>query len=284
VRTTAALASALALAACLGACGTESDRSAERARGGTHPHACGTERPRPGAYEHVVWIVMENHSYSQVMSSDDAAYIHALAADCGVATNYWAVAHPSLPNYIAMTSGSTQGVSDDANPPSNTTGADNIFHQLPAGQSRSLQEDMPSNCFKRDSHPYSAHHNPEIYYTNLGSDCANYDVPLANPPDLSARFTFITPNRCHDMHHCGITSGDRWLAAWMPRIFRSREYRSGRTVVFLTWDEDDDKARNHVLTLVMSPRVRPGTRSGARFDHYSLLRTTEQLLGVPTLL
>jgi hypothetical protein len=82
------------------------------------------------------------------------------------------------------------------------------------------------------------------------------------------------------MHDCGIARGDRWLATWLPRIFRSSEYRSGTTAVFLTWDEDDGKTGNHVLTLVMSRRIRPNTRSGARFDHYSLLRTTEELLGV----
>jgi phosphatidylinositol-3-phosphatase len=228
----------------------------------------------------VVWIVMENKSYVKVMRSHDAPYIHALAADCGVATNYWALAHPSLPNYIAMTSGSTQGVTDDAGPSTHRLTAPSIFSQL-GRDWRSLEESMPSPCERHNSGAYSAHHNPAVYYTRLRPSCTARDVPLTDPPDLSARFTFITPNRCHDMHDCGIASGDRWLATWMPRIFRSREYRSGRTAVFLTWDEGYGRTGNHVLTLVISPRVPSGTRSGARFDHYSLLRTAEELLGVP---
>jgi phosphatidylinositol-3-phosphatase len=275
--TAAAVASALVVAACLAGCGTASERSAQRTGTVVHPRACGTQRPRPGAYEHVVWIVMENRSYSKVMH---ARYIRALAANCGLATNYRAVAHPSLPNYIAMTSGSTQGVTDDADPSAHRLAASSIFSQL-GRDWRSLEESMPSPCKRQNSGAYVAHHNPAAYYTRLRRSCAARDVPLANPPDLSARFTFITPNRCNDMHDCGITRGDRWLATWMPRIFRSHEYRSGRTAVFLTWDEDDGTTGNHVLTLVISPRVRTGTRSGARFDHYSLLRTTEELLGLP---
>jgi phosphatidylinositol-3-phosphatase len=223
---------------------------------------------------------MENKSYSKVMRSHHAPYIHALATDCGLATNYRAVAHPSLPNYIALTSGSTQGVTDDGDPPAHQLTAPSIFSQL-GGDWRSLAESMPSPCQRQNSATYAARHNPAAYYTRLRRSCAARDVPLADPPDLSARLTFITPNRCNDMHDCGITRGDRWLAAWMPRIFRSPEYRSGRTAVVLTWDEDDGQSGNHVLTLVMSPRIRPGTRSPARFDHYSLLRTTEELLGVP---
>lgn len=222
---------------------------------------------------------MENKSYSKVMRSHHAPYIHALAADCGLATNYRAVAHPSLPNYIAMTSGSTQGVADDGDPSAHRLSATSVFSQLGTDW-RSLEESMPSPCQRQDSGAYAAHHNPAVYYTRLRRSCAARDVPLGNVPDLSARLTFITPNRCNDMHDCGIRGGDRWLATWMPRIFRSREYRSGRTAVFLTWDEDDGTSGNHVLTLVISRRIRPGTRSGARFDHYSLLRTTEELLGV----
>ena len=85
------------------------------------------------------------------------------------------------------------------------------------------------------------------------------------------------------MHSCPVQDGDRWLASWLPRLLRTSAYRSGSTVVFITWDEDDGAAHQHIPTLVVSPATRPGTRSATAFDHYSMLATTEDLLGVPRL-
>jgi hypothetical protein len=156
-----------------------------------------------------------------------------------------------------------------------------------------LQESMPSNCSLGNSGLYAVRHNPAAYYANIRSQCATQDVPLGSTLDLSARFTFITPNVCNDMHSCPgasdsaaqIANGDRWLSTWMPKILDSREYRSGSTVVFLTWDEDDYSSANkqHIATLVVAPSTPVGTAVGDRFDHYSMLRTTEELLGLDTL-
>src|ERR687886_3007366 len=107
---------------------------------------CGTTASHPAVWSHVVWVIMENHAYNQIIGSSSAPYINSLANQCGSATNFKAITHPSLPNYIAMTSGSTQGVTDDNGPSSHPLNAPSIFSQLPAGQSRSLQESMRSNC------------------------------------------------------------------------------------------------------------------------------------------
>jgi phosphatidylinositol-3-phosphatase len=101
---------------------------------------------------------------------------------------------------------------------------------------------------------------------------------LSSRPNLTARFTFITPNLCHDMHDCSTASGDTWLAGFVPKILRSRVYRAGSAAVFITWDEGSGD--NHVATLVLSRYTRPGTISHKAFSHYSLLRTTEALLGI----
>jgi phospholipase C len=93
----------------------------------------------------------------------------------------------------------------------------------------------------------------------------------------------VTPNICHDMHSCPVSAGDRWLSGWLPRLLRTSSYRSGSTAVFITWDEDDGAAHQHIPTLVVSRHTRPGTRSATAFDHYSLLRTTEEILGLPKL-
>jgi hypothetical protein len=240
---------------------------------------CGTASTPPATYDHVVWVLMENHSYSQIIGSPSAPYINQLAAQCGLATNYFGISHPSLPNYIALTSGSTQGITDDLPPVLHPLGVPSIFSQLDPGNWRSLEESMPFNCDPLDAGPYAVRHNPATYYTNL-SDCPTLDVPLASPPDLSAKFTFVTPNLIHDMHTGTVQQGDTWLSTFLPSVLSSAQYQAGKTAVFITWDEDDGTAGNHVATLVIAPSVKPGTQSATTFNHYSLLRTAEEQLGL----
>jgi hypothetical protein len=240
---------------------------------------CGTVSTPPATYDHVVWIVMENHSYSQIIGSPSAPYINKVAGECGLATNYFAISHPSLPNYIALTSGSTQGITDDNPPSSHPLNVPSIFSQLDPGNWRSLEESMPSNCDKTDSGEYAVRHNPAAYYTNL-TDCTTLDVPLASPPDLSAKFTFVTPNLIDDMHDGTVEQGDTWLSTFLPAVLSSPQYQAGKTAVFITWDEDDGTSGNHVATLVIAPSVKPGTQSSTSLSHYSLLRTTEEQFGL----
>jgi hypothetical protein len=238
----------------------------------------------PTVYDHVVWIVMENHSYSQIIGSSDAPYLNTLAGQAGLATNFYAEGHPSLPNYIAMTSGSTQGITDDNPPADHPLDVPSIFSLLPGGKSRSLEESMPANCGQTDSGNYAVRHNPHAYYTNLGGDCAQYNVPLANPPDVSARFTFVTPNLINDMHDGTVADGDSWLSMFVPKLLASAQYRAGRGAVFITWDEDNRLSGNHVPTLVIAPSVVPGIQVSARLDHYSMLRATQEMLKLTPLL
>jgi hypothetical protein len=231
----------------------------------------------PSRYDHVVWILFENHSYNQVIGSSSAPYFNQLASRCGLATNYSAISHPSLPNYIALTSGSTQGITDDSGPSSHPLNVPSIFSQL-GGASRSLEESMPGNCALRDSGRYAVRHNPQTYYTNVRGNCGSYNVPLGRPANSSARFTFITPNLCSDMHDCSVSTGDSWLAGFLPSLLTSSDYRGGKTAIFVTFDEGS--GGNKVVTLVIAPPVHPGARSATAYTHYSLLRTTEELLGL----
>jgi hypothetical protein len=246
--------------------------------------SCGTVAKRPATYDHVVWVVMENRAYSQIIGSPSAPFINRLASRCGLATRFSAETHPSLPNYIAMTSGSTQGITDDDGPGSHPLNARSIFSQVGRRGWRSLQESMPSSCALRDGDGYAVRHNPAVYYTNLRAACRANDVPLDATPNLAARFTFVTPNLCNDMHDCDVSTGDAWLKRFLPKVFSSRQYRAGRTAVFLTWDEDDHSSANHIATLVLARSVKPRTTSDTPFDHYSMLRTTEELLGIKTFL
>jgi hypothetical protein len=243
-------------------------------------HACGLGAP--AKYTHVVWIVFENRSYGDVIGSRSAPYINAVAADCGLATSFRAEAHPSLPNYLAMTSGSTQGVTDDAGPSSHPIAGSSIFSQLGSGW-RALEESMPSPCAQDDSGRYAVRHNPAAYYTSIRTACTSQDVALGASPGFDARFTFVTPDLCSDMHDCSTATGDTWLSSFLPKVLSSPQYQAGTTAVFITWDEDDGSPANHVATLVVAPTVPHGARSATAFTHYSMLRTTEELLGVPLL-
>jgi hypothetical protein len=251
---------------------------------------CGAAAKPPRTYAHVIWIVLENHELDQVVGSPSAPFLTSLARSCGVATNYRAVTHPSLPNYVALTSGDTHGVGDDAPPRDHPLDAVSLFEQ--AGSARSYEESMPWNCALTSSGAYAVKHNPEAYYTRIRSDCVKNDVPLGTTShgafhaalnnDTLPRFSFVTPNLCNDMHDCSVATGDAWLKRWVPRITASRGYEAGRTALFVTWDENDGSSGNRVAAIVVSPSTRPGTTSAVAFTHYSLLRTTEQLLGIST--
>ncbi len=227
-------------------------------------------------YSHVVWILLENQGYS-VVGSLQAPYLNSLANVCGLATQDYAASHPSLPNYIALTSGSTQGIVDDAEPSQHVLNGPSIFSQLGTNWT-GLVESMPSPCDQVTSGEYAARHNPAVYYSSLGASCQQNDVPLTFPLNLSKKFTYIVPNVCNDMHSCPVTTGDQWLRKTVPTIIASPQYQSGSLVLFITFDENDLDSSNQVPTIVIAPSVPRGLRVGRKFTHYSLLGTTESLL------
>jgi phosphatidylinositol-3-phosphatase len=249
---------------------------------------CGSRAGAPAHVSHVIWIWFENHAAGEIVDNPAAPRATLLAHDCGFAEQYYAVAHPSLPNYLAATSGSTQGVRDDGAPSAHPLRAASLFGQ--AASARSYEENMPALCALADAYPYATKHNPEAYYLGARARCRTGDVPLGTPTrgafatalanGTLPAFSFVTPNLCNDMHDCPVATGDAWLGSWLVTITNSSSYRAGHTVVFVVWDEDDGSAANRVPLLVISPWTKPGTRSTTRFTHYSLLRTTEDLLGI----
>lgn len=258
---------------------------------------------------------MENQSYGGIIGSPDAPYIDRLAARCGVASNYHNITHASLPNYLGLSDGAglpaLSPYYDDCSPsPSCEVTATNLFEQSVSW--KAYDQSMPSSCDKASSGVYAARHNPAVYFTDL-RDCAKNDVPLgttARSPllrDFAAEpsapsFSFVTPDLCHDMHGvpgtCDgnlVSAGDAWLRTWIGLITRTTVYASGDTAVFITWDEgagggageacafNTSDQSCHVPLLVVAPSVRPGTVDRAKLNHYSLLKTTEVLLGYPEL-
>ena len=242
-------------------------------------------------FDHIFVIAFENHSYSEIIGNPAAPYINTLAGSYGLATDYHAVTHPSLPNYIALTAGDTYGISSDCT--SCFLNVPNIADRVSAsGRSwRAYMESMPSACYAGSTGDYAQKHDPFVYYDdirNVAPECANV-VPYTNlTSDLAAasttpNYAFITPNLCDDMHDCSVATGDAWLSANLPSILESPAYLLQRSLVMITWDEDDTSAANQVATIVISKYTPHGFRSGAGYNHYSLLRTVEASWGLAPL-
>lgn len=245
----------------------------------TSQRPCGTARKAP-RWRHVIWIVLENHGSSTALDPRAAPYLSAVAKACAVATNVRAAAHPSLPNYLAMTSGRTHGVRDDGDPSAHRVAGPSIFSQLGKGRWRVLAESMPRNCTRTNTGAYVVRHNPATYYANLRRQCSRQDRPLHSIRSLSAPFTMIVPNQRNNAHDHGVEAADRWLSRRLPSIITSQQYRAGRTAVFVTYDEAEGTGPNRVATVAISPSAVPGTVSARRLTHYSLLRATQTMLGL----
>jgi hypothetical protein len=240
-------------------------------------------------FQHIYLIVMENREYGSIIGDPDAPYLNSLAAQYGLATNYNAITHPSQPNYLALFSGSTQGVTDDA---VHTLSATNLADQLDAhGRSWSVfAENVPLGCYTGatasggpdGSGNYARKHEPAISFEDIYSDPARCgrisDFSHFDP--AAADFELIVPNLCHDMHDCSVATGDAFLRGFVPSITNSAEFAD--SVLFITWDEGitGTGGGGHAATLVISPLVPPGTRSDIPHTHYSLLRTIENAWGL----
>jgi hypothetical protein len=230
----------------------------------------------------VVVIVMENHSYGGIMGSSSAGYFRAFAKRGRLFTRYYATNHPSLPNYLQMTSGTTSGCKSDTCPQKRYR-TDNLFHQLSHKRIswRAWMESMGSKCRSSSSGTYAAKHNPPLFYRNLFPTlCPKYDTPLPRRlPSKLPKFMFVTPNLCHDMHDCSITTGNRWLKAHARRFLRRG------AVVIVVFDEGTDSAGGggHVYAAEAGRGVPQGVRDGHKYSHRSLLAGLERYFGVPLL-
>ena len=267
---------------------------------------CGWRDAPPRTYDHVVWIVLENHSFGELVgppgstADRQAPYLNSLARSCGLATRFRAITHPSLPNYLAMVSGRTGGVTTSCTPAGCPQRRRTVFDQVRrSGRSwRVFAESMPRACRRSDAYPYVVRHNPPTYFPDLRG-CRTSDLPMGTTSggpfvDVLAEgrlpaLTVVVPNQCHNTHDCDIPIGDAWLSELVPQIVDGPDYRAGRTAVFVTYDEGaggtagqscrrDYDESCHIVTVAVAPSIAPGTRSAVRYDLYSLLETTERML------
>jgi phosphatidylinositol-3-phosphatase len=251
------------------------------------------------ALTRVAVVVMENHEYGQVIGSKQAPWITRQARRGGLATRYFAITHPSLPNYLAMLGGATFGIHDDCT--GCHTGATNLVDQLEAGgiSWRAYMESMPRPCYKPTSSQdeqgrYAKRHNPFFYFDDIRSNpsrCGNV-VPLSGlASDISSgtlpRFIWITPNLCNDMHDCSVRTGDRWAKRTLPALVNAL---GPNGVLFFVFDEGTSDrgccggaAGGRVPLIAIGPAANSGTVEATPVDHYALLRTVEEAFGLPPL-
>lgn len=305
---TLALGLALALGGCA-ATGGPGDRAsaptrsahptASRAPSGrtsSTPSSPATPAPTAaGALQHLVVILEENKPATSIVGNSQAPYFNGLLSQYAHATRYSAITHPSLPNYLALTSGTTGGITSDCNPPGGSclVTTPNLADALKAkGLTwRMYAEGMPAPCSAGNDGRYAVKHNPFLYYPSVTASaayCAQHDVPftsfvsdLASASTLPA-FSFVSPDLCNDMHSCPIATGDAWLAQLVPQILDSPAFRTQRSLLVVTFDEGDS-SDNVVACLFAGPAAQRGAVSRTAYTHYSLLRTIENGLGLPPL-
>lgn len=253
---------------------------------------------------HVVVVLEENHSYGSIIGNSSMPYVNALASKYGLAVNYYANTHPSIGNYLMLSTGQIITNSDGY---TGTVSANNMVRAfLTAGVSwKSYAESLPSVGYVGgDVYPYVKHHNPFAYFTDVvnSSTEKNNIVPFTQfATDVAngtlPKFSFVVPNMHHNMHDCP-TSGttctdsqkaaaaDNWLKTNMAALLASADFQKDGLLI-ITWDEgfstDTAHGGGHVATVVVGPKVKPGYRSSTFYQHQSLLHTVMAALGAGSL-
>jgi acid phosphatase len=247
-------------------------------------------------FGHVFLVVEENHNYSEVVASPAMPYLNSLANQYGLATNYFANAHPSIPNYFMLTTGQTLTLIDAETPQTFPISADNVVRELiAAGKTwKSYAEDLPSVGYTGgDSGGYAVRHNPLAYMTDVQNNAAQAqnlvpftqfaaDLPTANLPEYS----FIVPNLCNDAHDCPLSTADNWLKKNIDPIIASPVFQKDGLLIIVFDEantEDFTAGGGHVAAVIVSPFSKRGYKSIAFYQHQSVLRLTLEGLGVTKL-
>jgi phosphatidylinositol-3-phosphatase len=261
------------------------------------------------AFNYLVVIVLENHGLSDIVGSADAPFINQLASTYGLASNYTAIDHPSLPNYLALVSGQdffSWSRSDCGPGPGCNAGASqNIVDRLgDRGLSwKAYMEDYPSNCgtqcspgncFLGDSGLYAARHDPFVYFGDIANSterCSHIvtanssgngpdDVLLSDlsSPSKASNLMWLTPNLCNDMHDCPISTGDSYLSNLVPKILSSDLFTHQKAALFITFDEGNAAyPKDYVYSVWAGPTVKKDFTSQENHSHYSFLSTLENV-------
>ncbi|WP_433888982.1 alkaline phosphatase family protein [Streptomyces sp. CA-111067] len=233
--------------------------------------------------DHTIVVVMENHAYSQVIGSSSAPYINSLKTGGANLTQSHAITHPSQPNYYALFSGSTQGVTSDACVTPGFSKAANLGSEVVAAGKTwgSYNETLPSQgsttCKSGD---YAQKHNPWFGFSNVPTSSAKTFAQFPTDYSTLPAMSFVVPNLCSDMHDCSVSTGDTWIknnlgayATWA---------KTHHSLLVITFDEDNSLSGNRIPTVLYGQVVAAGSSNGTTYNHYNLLRTLEDLAGTST--
>lgn len=287
------LVAATLLCALVAGCGGAKTRgsSSEAAA----PTATARSTPRAAKGSHTFLIMLENREYDEVIGSPELPYLNRLADEGAVPRDYFALRHPSLPNYLALIGGSTFGIEEDCSTCS--ASGPNLATQLQeAGRSwRAYVGSMPEPCFPgAEAGLYAKKHNPFLYFPSITSDaarCRRTDVPETRLYEDLRRnelpeFGWISPNLCDDAHSCELESADDYLARLVPKL---EAHLGTEGLIVITFDEGTTEAGccgasgGRIATILLGPEVRRGARIGGEYTEYALLATLEERFGLPRL-
>ena len=255
-----------------------------------------TPSPSNVRFGHVFIVIEENANYSEVIGNPSMPYLNGLANQYGLASNYYANLHPSIPNYFELTTGKTLTIIDSLTPQAFPVSDDNVVRKLLAdGKTwKSYAEDLPSVGYTAgDSGNYAVRHNPLAYLMDVQNNSAQsqnlvpfsqfpVDLPTANLPDYS----FIVPNLCNDAHDCLLSTADSWLKNNIDPLIKSPEFQKDGLLI-IVFDEannlDVTSGGGHVAAVIVSPFSKSGYKSIAFYQHQSVLRLTLEGLGITKL-
>jgi phosphatidylinositol-3-phosphatase len=259
-----------------------------------------TARPLVPNFGHVAIIMFENKEFGSVIGNPQMPTFNRLAGEFTLLTQYYAIRHPSLPNYIALMGGDTFGIDTNCN---------DCFIDAPSlpdlieasGRTwKTYQEDMPEPCFIGSTHLYAQKHNPFVYFDPIRLDaerCTRSVVPLTQlPVDIAANslpnFMFIKPNICNDSHDCSLDISDAWLTNLLNILIPALDATGQSYFVVMLFEEGQgshtccglpEPGGGRVPVVIQSPQVQNGFEDPTPYTHYSLLKTISQAWGLPFL-
>ena len=248
-------------------------------------------------FDHVFVVMMENQDYSDIVGTSQAPYLNSLLSKGANLTDIYALTHPSDPNYVGLAGGSLYGLTG------NTQSAELNAQQIgdlvgnAGGTWRSYMQDSNGPCDRGSQDTYTIDDTPFINFKDVSDNqagCQEHEQPLSQmgvdlkSVNTTPTFSWFSANDCDDMEGCGITAGDTWLSQTLPTIFNSPAWTQQRSLLIITWDEDaadgqQDLQKIPTLVLGSQGTVRPGSSSAGHYTTYSLLRTIEAGLNLPSL-
>ena len=250
-----------------------------------------TPRPLVPEFTHIVTIVFENKEFGTVIGNPQMPYFNELAKSNTLLSQFYAVTHPSLPNYLAMISGDTFGLTFDCYSCSYDARTFPDLIEASGRTWKTYQEDMPSACYDGTEYAnYAIKHNPFVYFKPIRLNeerCSRSVVPLTDLPlDLAAgalpNYVFITPNQCNDAHDCDLDVADNWLRNIMAPLQTALDLEGEPYLIVITWDEGQgnhsccglpQEAGGRIATILISPQAKNGFEDTTPYTLYSLLKT-----------